>query len=74
MSKRLRDIDRKYLSGSKKRAIAKAKKAEPEKVKGALYKYFSKTVSENEKKQVEPQHSEDDNTEESQSEEVMQNN
>lgn len=74
MSKRLRDIDRKYLSGSKKRAIAKAKKAEADKVKGALEKYFSKTLSENEEKQVEPQYSEDDDTEGSQSEEDTQDN
>ena len=32
MSKRPRDIGRKYFSGSKKRAIAKAKKAKEEKV------------------------------------------
>ena len=40
MSKRPRDIGRKYLSGSKKRAIAKAKKAKEEKEKGAMDKFI----------------------------------
>ena len=44
MSKRQRDIGRKYLSGNKKRTLAKTKKTEAEKEKGALDKYFSKSV------------------------------
>ena len=44
MSKRLRDICRKYLSGSKKRALAKAKKAEEEKEKGSLDRFLCKNV------------------------------
>ena len=41
MSKRPRDIGRKYLSGSKKRAIAKAKKEEVAKDKGSLDKFLN---------------------------------
>ncbi|XP_039355879.1 52 kDa repressor of the inhibitor of the protein kinase-like [Mauremys reevesii] len=45
MGKRSRDLGRKYPSGSKKRAIYKAKAVEREKQKGALSKYFSRPDS-----------------------------
>ncbi|XP_039373733.1 zinc finger MYM-type protein 1-like [Mauremys reevesii] len=45
MGKRSRDIGRKYPSGSKKRAIYKAKAVERQKQKDALSKYFSRPDS-----------------------------
>ncbi|GBM01702.1 Zinc finger MYM-type protein 5 [Araneus ventricosus] len=71
---RYRDIGRKYLSGSKKRVVAKVKKVEAKKEKGSLNKYFRKTISENAETQVEPQHSEDDGREGNKSEEVTLGN
>lgn len=69
MSKRLsRDFKKKYLSGRRKRGIDKAKKADTEKDKCLLNKYFSKSIFEN-KEQAESQHKEDE-TEESQLEEI----
>ncbi|KAL3888791.1 hypothetical protein ACJMK2_001152 [Sinanodonta woodiana] len=59
MSKRQRDIGRKYLSGSKKRTLAKTMKAETEREKGALDKYFSKSKLENAEKHVESVQSDD---------------
>lgn len=53
-----------------KRGIDKAKKAETEKEKCLLNKYFSKSIFEN-TEQVESQHKEDE-TDESQLEEVIQ--
>ena len=44
MNKRLRDIIKKYLSGSNKKAVAKAKKDEAVKENGALDEYFSKNI------------------------------
>ena len=44
MSKRQRDVGRKYLSGNMKRTLAKVKKTETKKEKGALDKYLSKSV------------------------------
>lgn len=51
-----------------KKAIVGAKKAETEKMKGAPQKYLSTSVSGNTEEQAEPQHSENDDTEGSQSE------
>ena len=62
MSKRQRDVGRKYLSGNMKRTLAKVKKTEAEKEKGALDKYLSKSVdlfeTEKSDKQVESDDSE----------------
>ena len=42
---RARDAGRKYPSGNTKRSISKAIKADKEKQKGALNKYFKRTQS-----------------------------
>ncbi|KAL3862323.1 hypothetical protein ACJMK2_008300 [Sinanodonta woodiana] len=45
MSKRPRDIGRKYQNGSKKRAIRKAKKAQDERERGAIDRFVYRNTS-----------------------------
>lgn len=68
INKILRSISRKYPSSTKEKGIEDRSK---KKENGILDEYFSKTILENVKENMNPQRSENDDTEGIQTEDVM---